>query len=308
MKKIFTIVGVIATTIISAQTQVVNETFSFTGPLNANGWATHSGATPGQVVSNGSVASIIAGNTEDVNKAFTSDFTILPGQLNTIKYTATVNVLNSNGLTTTGDYFMSLATASGTTGVTVLPARLYVKAGAAGYLLGVLNASGGILTPTYIATELPYGSDQNITVIFTVVDGSMQIASLNVGSQTVTNNTGTGAAPTVLKSVVIRQGGTAASGTGNINIDNIVVTVSPILAVSDNVKSKISLVKNTNVNNTIIFGAKANVQIVNANGQVVKTAAVSENTSLDVSSLAKGIYIVTGEVNGQKVSQKVIKN
>ena len=307
MKKIFTILGVAAATIVTAQTQVVNETFSFTGPLNANGWATHSG-TPGQVVSNGSVASIIAGNTEDVNIAFTSDFTILPGQLNTIKYTATVNVLNSNGLTTTGDYFMSLATASGTTGVTVLPARLYVKAGAAGYLLGVLNASGGILTPTYIATELPYGSDQNITVIFTVVDGSMQIASLNVGSQTVTNNTGTGAAPTVLKSVVIRQGGTAASGTGNINIDNIVVTVSPILAVSDNVKSKISLVKNTNVNNTIIFGAKANVQIVNANGQVVKTAAVSENTSLDVSSLAKGIYIVTGEVNGQKVSQKVIKN
>ena len=66
--------------------------------------------------------------------------------------------------------------------------------------------------------------------------------------------------------------------------------------------------KNTNVNNTIVFGAKANVQIISANGQVVKTAAVNENTTLDVSSLAKGMYIISADVNGQKVSQKVIKN
>lgn len=80
------------------------------------------------------------------------------------------------------------------------------------------------------------------------------------------------------------------------------------LAVSDVNGVKINLVKNSNVNNTIVFGAKANVQIISANGQVVKTATVSENTNLDVSSLPKGMYLISAEVNGQKVSQKIMKN
>ena len=81
-----------------------------------------------------------------------------------------------------------------------------------------------------------------------------------------------------------------------------------VLAVSDVNSTKITLVKNSNVNKTIVFGAKANVQIISANGQVVKTAVVSENTNLDVSSLPKGMYIISADVNGQKVSQKIIKN
>lgn len=80
------------------------------------------------------------------------------------------------------------------------------------------------------------------------------------------------------------------------------------MAVSDVNSAKINLVKNTNVTNSIIFGANATVQIVNVNGQVVRTAQVSDNTIMDVSSLAKGMYIVTADVNGQKVSQKIIKN
>ena len=98
--------------------------------------------------------------------------------------------------------------------------------------------------------------------------------------------------------------------TGTFSVDDVVISgeVSSILGTSENFSNKINLVKNTNVSNTIVFGTKANVQIVNANGQVVKTAAVSENSNLDVSSLAKGMYIVTAEVNGQKVSQKIIKN
>lgn len=71
--------------------------------------------------------------------------------------------------------------------------------------------------------------------------------------------------------------------------------------------SKAKLVKNTVVDSNIIFAAKADVKVINANGQVVKTASVNENTTLDVASLAKGMYIVTGTVNGQVVSQKIIK-
>ena len=43
------------------------------------------------------------------------------------------------------------------------------------------------------------------------------------------------------------------------------------------------------------------------NGQVVKSASVSENKSLEVADLASGMYIVTGTVEGQAVSTKIIK-
>ncbi|OWK74215.1 hypothetical protein CBW16_02025 [Flavobacteriaceae bacterium JJC] len=79
------------------------------------------------------------------------------------------------------------------------------------------------------------------------------------------------------------------------------------MAVDNASAIKANLVKNTVVNNTILFAAKADVQIVNMNGQVVKSAAVNENTSLEVASLPKGTYIVTGIVNGKAVSQKIIK-
>ena len=65
--------------------------------------------------------------------------------------------------------------------------------------------------------------------------------------------------------------------------------------------------KNNVVDNNILFSAKADVKVISMNGQVVKSASVNENTTLDVASLAKGMYIVTGTVNGQAVSQKIIK-
>lgn len=83
--------------------------------------------------------------------------------------------------------------------------------------------------------------------------------------------------------------------------------VKEVMAVGDVNATKANLVKNTNVENAIIFAAKANVQVINMNGQVVKTASVNENSSLEVASLPKGTYIVTGSVNGKAVSQKIIK-
>lgn len=61
------------------------------------------------------------------------------------------------------------------------------------------------------------------------------------------------------------------------------------------------------VKDVVTFGAKAQVKIVNMNGQVIKSASVDNGTSLDVSSLSKGVYIIKGEVNGETVSQKIIK-
>lgn len=98
----------------------------------------------------------------------------------------------------------------------------------------------------------------------------------------------------------------AVASSNRFFIDDIVV-MAPTQAVVDVNASKVNLVKNTVVGNNLMFAAKADVQILNMNGQVVKTASVNENTSLDVATLTKGMYVVTATVNGKAVSQKIIK-
>ncbi len=97
-----------------------------------------------------------------------------------------------------------------------------------------------------------------------------------------------------------------ATGSG-MRLDDIVISEKATMAVVDATKGKATLVKNTIVSNELIFGAAAKVYVYNTAGQVVKAAEVAENGRLDVSSLAKGTYVVTGIVNGQTVSQKIIK-
>ena len=79
------------------------------------------------------------------------------------------------------------------------------------------------------------------------------------------------------------------------------------MATVDFSKDKFSLVKNTVVADNVVFAKNADVQIINAAGQVVKSLKVTEGATVNVSSLAKGVYFVTGVVNGEKVSQKIIK-
>ncbi len=79
------------------------------------------------------------------------------------------------------------------------------------------------------------------------------------------------------------------------------------LGLNDVNGKKVQLVKNTRVTNELVFAAKSEVKIINMNGQVVKTASVNEGTTIDVSSLSNGIYLVSGVVNGKALTQKVIK-
>ena len=90
-------------------------------------------------------------------------------------------------------------------------------------------------------------------------------------------------------------------------IDNVLIATNPALAVGDVNALKANFVKNTIVENNIIFAAKADVQVINMNGQVVKTASVNENSTLNVSTLPKGTYIVTATIDGKAVSQKIMK-
>ncbi len=84
---------------------------------------------------------------------------------------------------------------------------------------------------------------------------------------------------------------------------------SGALAVGEVLPSKYRMVKNTLVKSDINFGADVkDVKIYNMFGQVVKTASVKANSTLEVSDLAKGAYIVTGTVNNEAVSQKILKD
>ena len=127
-----------------------------------------------------------------------------------------------------------------------------------------------------------------------------------VGTGTANQFEGTAAAPTMSNTTSAQR----VSGDTNQNsVDFFVAapTPTPLLAVSDISVVKRGIIKNTLVNDEIIFEESSEIQIINANGQVVKSAKVSEGTSLNVSSLAPGMYVVKGEVDGQLVNQKIIK-
>lgn len=146
-------------------------------------------------------------------------------------------------------------------------------------------------------------SSDNTTLFVQVVDGG----NITTNSFALANsawNTYTATITDATASTKLRF--YTSAGNDRFFIDDITVSL-PTASSIDITTGKANLVKNTVVSNNIIFGEQADIQIVNANGQVVKTASVKENTSLDVTSLAKGMYVVTGTVNGKSVSQKIIK-
>ncbi|WP_051230803.1 T9SS type A sorting domain-containing protein [Epilithonimonas caeni] len=129
------------------------------------------------------------------------------------------------------------------------------------------------------------------------VTGGTQVGTASTTGWTTTDLSGTD-----YKFFAIKRGASAGYITSIV-----IVYENPTMAVVDATKGKANLVKNTIVSNELIFGTSAKVSVYNTAGQIVKTAEVSENTRLDVSALAKGTYVVTGLVNGQTVSQKIIK-
>ena len=310
MKKIFTLLSLTSMFFLAnAQTQVVNETFTFNGALKDNGWVRHSGTT-GQLSADGSKVNLVANNDEDVNKAFSTDYVINPAELNKTEYTFTLNVPSQTGLAGSNsgaEYFLMLSSQSGTS-VSNFYGRLFIKKGSgAGYVLGISNNSS---TAVYSTVELPVATDVSVKVAFSV-SGTNSTSTLTINNETPITST-SAVAPTVLKSVVIRQAGSATAGTGNVSIDNLVVTTYPsnTLSVGDITKTKNIFLKNTMVDNTLSFQTKGNatVRVYNTNGQLVKSATISaQNANVNVANLPKGNYVVTAELDGETVSQKILK-
>ncbi|MBO6200001.1 MAG: lamin tail domain-containing protein [Chryseobacterium sp.] len=205
--------------------------------------------------------------------------------------------------------------------ITLAPGQKYLVQEAAG-----TGGSVDLPTPDYVA-PIPtnFGSGTNSTPGFAMAAANGKIALVSndsqistptdanvvdfVGYGTASQYEGSGAAPAL--SATLSASRTNGIDTNNNAADFTTAAPSPqnsVLAVSDVVKTNASLVRNTVVGESIAFAKTADIQIINAAGQVVKTAKVTEGSTLNVSSLAKGVYIVTGSVNGEKVSQKVIKN
>jgi hypothetical protein len=239
MKKMYLQVLMILLSVSVSNAQTF-ESFNFSGALNANGWTTHSGATPGQfqsletpsdignslyftnlASSAGNRTTYVAGNSEDVNKAVT-------GVSGTGYLSFLLNVTNTAGLTTTGDYFTGFGATAGSS-VTIFAPRVFIRAGITPntFQLGVQNTTGGSPNQTYDPIEYPIG-----TTVFVVVKLNASVSPIQASLFVNPVPGSTEPAPTVLNtsgtssfsnfaSIYLRQAGNASIGTGNLQVDEI---------------------------------------------------------------------------------------
>jgi hypothetical protein len=327
MKKLYTLSFLLAAAITFAQ---ATDPFLGTGALDTNGWTQHSGATANQLMittgsltypgmtTAGNKVSLVAGDTEDVNLSCGAAITT------TAYYSAIVNVPNGTGLhpnTAAGDYAISLGGTAGAS-VTGLPARLYLRTGSTGntFNLGILNNSGGTVAPTF-SGDLPFGTNVFVVVKYDIATNTASmfinpaLDSTEPASPTLTNNTGTSAAPAQIASIAIRQGGNATTGTGNIEFDNVRVAnnwayvTTGTLGVKQNSIAGLSLFPNPVTNGTLNINSDANavrtVTIFDILGkQVIKTT--TSNSSINVSALNAGVYMVKVVEEGNTATRKLI--
>lgn len=287
MKKIFTILGLIsATAFINAQI-VINEVYGGGG---------NSGST------------------------YKNDFVELKN-IGSVPVTLTGATLQYASATGTFNQYHTLPS------ITLNPGQKYLIQESAG-----AGGTTNLPTPDYIA-PIPtnFGSGTNTTPGFAMAAGAGKIVLANNATQVATptdsnvvdfvgygttanqfEGTGPAPAPSATNSVA------RVSGDTNNNAADFVAgaptpqnTTSSTLAVADikNAKSG-NFVKNTFVkSDEITFGADVkDVKVYNMFGQVVKSASVKENGTVNVAELSKGNYIVTGTVNNEPVSQKILKD
>ena len=267
MKKIFTIVSVALAVSVSAQTNL------FKGS-DFNNWTDF---TDGVTASGYSV-----------NAIATSSPTGGVGGSGAL--------LLGNNTGTTNAYVFTSGTDFNIAGAKYITIKVKGTSGGVSFNLGEVGSG-----KTGVTYNVPAGTTSDVTLTnsgsVNSYSGSINAANwitikLDLAGVDIVNNK--------TLSLKIQKGSTNA-----LYVDDIQSDAS--LAVIDTNKSKTTLVRNTKVNNEISFGEKANVKIYNVSGSLVKSASVEKNTSLNVSSLPKGIYVVTGEVNGQSVSQKIVK-
>lgn len=196
----------------------------------------------------------------------------------------TGNVSNTPGGAAAGAYIQAQANNGVIYNTTPLP----------GKIISITINQGGTARDSSL-----YGGTSRLV---TSTAGDYAVTGTQVGQASTTGWTATNLSGTNYTFFAIKRGANAAY------ISSIVIEYdASTLAVIDAKDKKVNLVKSTVVDSSLDFGVKADVKIYDMNGRMIKAASVNEGSSIDVSSLAKGVYIVAGEVEGQKVTQKVIK-
>jgi hypothetical protein len=251
---------------------------------------------------------------------------ISPQTTGTVYYSILVNPVTMAGVTdANGGYFAGLiqgAASSNVFGGTVWTKRVTDNT----LQFGIEVRSNTGTSTTWTTSTYSTGQTYLLVVGYTFNSGSTNddIVSLwvnptpgstNAPTPTITDTNST-TDLTGIANFFLRQD--SATETPSLEVDELrigttwesVTPASTSLAVSDLSKTKANLVRNTFVkNDEISFGAQSkDVKVYNMYGQVVKTASVKENEVLNVAELQKGNYIVTGTVNNQPVSQKILKD
>ncbi|MCD0478919.1 lamin tail domain-containing protein [Chryseobacterium sp. LC2016-29] len=287
MKKVFTFIGLVSIAAFSNAQIVINEVYTGGGLLGA---------------------------------AITNDFIELKniGSSTSSLNGATIQFASSSGTFT---QYYTLPS------ITLNPGQTYLIQQGSDGLGGLIN----LLNPNLIVTvllNLDGSPGVGVGVGLALTSGKVALAS---NATTVTGPTaanvldfvgyglanqfeGTGAAPspTILNSISRTSG-----DTNNNSVDFTISLPTPqatsgTLAVNDltDLSKRSMFIKNSLVkNDEIIFAADVkNIKVYTLSGQLVKTASVKNGVSLNVAELQKGNYIVTGFVDNQPVSQKILKD
>ena len=328
MKKIYLLVSLIFISVSFAQ---LTEDFPGTGALTSNGWLSHNGIANQLTISTGSLTyagitttgnkvSLASTNTEDAHKVLSTSIT------GTAYFSAIVNFPNTTNLIAAapGDYSISMgAGPTGATSAGALVGRIFYKAGVAPntFNVGVLNNSGGTATPTYIATDFPINTPLFLVVKYVLATNTASLflnpaIGTTEPAASVSNSTGTGAAPTQIANIALRQGGTGASTTGNVEYDAIrvannwaFVTTSTLSRKNFDNISGLSIYPNPVTGKTFNVTSANNddmsVVIYDVIGKQVLNTKVINNT-VNVANLNAGIYIVKITEEGKTATRKLV--
>lgn len=287
MKKVFTFIGLVSIAAFSNAQIVINEVYTGGGLLGA---------------------------------AITNDFIELKniGSSTASLNGATIQYASSSGTFTQYNNLPS---------ITLNPGQTYLIQQGSDGLGGLIN----LLNPNLIVTvllNLDGSPSVGVGIGLALTSGKVALASnaIPVTGPTAANvldfvgyglanqYEGIGAAPspTILNSITRTIG-----DTNNNNVDFTIALPTPqsttgTLAVNDltDLSKKSIFIKNSLVkNDEIIFAAEVkDIKVYTLSGQLVKTASVKNGVSLNVAELQKGNYIVTGLVDNQPVSQKILKD
>lgn len=288
MKKIFTILGLVSATALMNAQIVINEVYGAGGSS-----ATAYKNDYVELINLGSATATIsnatiqyASNTGTFNNyAALPSITLAPGQKYLIEMVA--NPANANGIALPTADFQVVSNTNITSG-TSYPGGMNFSA-----VNGKVALTNGV-----IQTTAPTNAH--------VLDF--------VGYGNATSFEGTAAAPALDNNSSITRNG---ADTNNNGADFTKTAPTPenstmgSLAVVESKNAKpANFVKNSFVkNNEITFGADVkDVKVFNMFGQLIKEDSVKQNGTVNVAELAKGNYIVTGTVNNQPVSQKILKD